>query len=162
MNPLKERTALTTKAITTLLASVLVASFAGTMLSMPQMIQSVNAQSEEGSENACKGRGELEKGRCTGPAESVSCEPTKVGGQDVKPISDTRCQASGTNQQIASECNKLKNEHPELNVVFKPGSGGRPPTPATCTFDVTVICPGGGEPIGLPSLECISKPGNRT
>jgi Sec-independent protein secretion pathway component TatC len=47
MNSLKERL-VTTKAITTLLTSVLVASFAGTMLSMPQMIQSVNAQSEQG------------------------------------------------------------------------------------------------------------------
>jgi hypothetical protein len=165
MNPLKERTALTTKAITTLLASVLVASFAGTMLSMPQMIQSVNAQSEQGSENACKGRGELENGRCTEPAtvtRTVTCK--EVFGQTPTPTAEDKCVA--TTSVAANQVNTAKETCTN--------AGGTPETPTTpgplkrvvCTYDATVTtkvtCPNDITPTPGPNPECLTKPGNRT
>jgi hypothetical protein len=69
----------TTKTATTLLTLVLVASFAGTMISMPQMIGSVNAQSSNA--NACPAGFTLKQGKCT---QTVTCQIvvgySKTGG----------------------------------------------------------------------------------
>jgi hypothetical protein len=59
----------TTNTTTILLALVLsVASFAGTIISMPQMIGSANAQSTQGSSQACPAGFTLQQGKCTHPA----------------------------------------------------------------------------------------------
>jgi hypothetical protein len=167
MNPFKERL-VTTKAITTLLTSVLVASFAGTMISMPQMIQSVNAQSEQGSENACKELpgATLERGQCIAPAESeLVCDPSSVGGVTATRTGDT-CTATTTlpankvnDFRKACEDIVVDGTHGTFTQANVPKSGDKIVTckfPATETFD----CPGDI----IPTSEglCITKPGNRS
>jgi hypothetical protein len=165
MNPLKERkTVITTKTITTLLASVLVASFAGTMISMPQMIQSVNAQSSQGSEHACKELpgATLERGQCTAPAEETTTFTcAKVFGNTPTPTGDPKTCTTSTQKPAGTETNAAKAECESAGGTADV-SGGNPKTikctyPATKT--VTFDCPGDIEPIGD---QCITKPGDRT
>jgi hypothetical protein len=54
--------------INTLLLAFVIASFAGTMISIPLMIGSAKAQSEQGLEHACppKGTETFSHGECTG------------------------------------------------------------------------------------------------
>lgn len=167
MNPLKERTELTTKTITTLLTSVLVASVAGIMISMPQMIGSVYAQSERGSENACKELpgATLERGKCTAPAQETriaTCDP--LFGQTPTPSSSDKCTASKT-QKAGTETNAA-----EAACKAMPGGSAKTEntgTPGekrvTCTYDAkittTFTCPNDIKPTGEL---CITKPGDRT
>jgi hypothetical protein len=164
MNPLKDRTALTTKAITTLLASVLVASFAGTMLSMPQIIQSVNAQSEQGSENACNGRGELKQGRCAEPAtETTTFTCKEVFGQTPTPTGEPKTCTASTQKAAGTETNTAKAEC-ESKGGTATVTGGQTKT-ITCKYPATetttFTCPGDIEPTPETHL-CLTKPGNRT
>ena len=113
----------TAKTATTLLTLVLVASFAGTMISMPQMIGSANAQS---SSNACPAGFTLKQGKCTqiatcqsSPIYSVTGGPFTNGTCTYICIDPTRCGTSTATlpaicpnggQLIGNEC------------VIKPGN----------------------------------------
>src|SRR5215211_2300406 len=166
MNRLKvRRTELTTKAITTLLTSVLVASFAGTMLSMPQMIQSVNAQSEQGSENACKELpgATLERGKCEAPAkETTTFTCAKVFGNTPTPTGDPKTCTTSTQKPAGTETNTAKAEC-ESNGGTANVSGDGTKT-ITCTYPatktVTFAC--SNPDINPIDGKCITKPGDRS
>jgi hypothetical protein len=150
MNPLKERTATTkAQAITTLfISSALLVGFMG-MISMPQMIGSANAQSSQGSENACKALpgATLERGQCTAPAEeSLICE--EVAGQTPTPDASGQCTVTGSPSAIGpNDC---------------PGDRSVNRGVATCKYAATVVfdCP--GDIIPTSEGQCITKPGDRT
>jgi hypothetical protein len=164
MNPLKERI-VTTKAITTLLTSVLVASVAGTMISMPQMIGSVYAQSERGSENACKELpgSKLEKGECTAPAkETITFTCASVFGKTPTPTGDPKTCTASTTAAAGTETNAKKAECESAGGKAET-SGGSTKT-ITCTYPatrtVTLAC-------SNPDIKpidgiCITKPGDRS
>jgi hypothetical protein len=76
----------TTKTATTLLTLVLVASFAGTMISMPQMIGSVNAQSSNA--NACPAGFTLKQGKCT---QLATCQDLVIYAKTGGPFADGTC-----------------------------------------------------------------------
>ena len=170
MNPFKERI-VTTKAITTLLTSVLVASFAGAMISMPQMIQSVNAQSEQGSEHACKELpgATLERGQCIAPATSeFVCDPSSVAGVAATPNDDGTCTTEPT-RLPASQVNDFRKACEDIVVDGTHGTFSQVNVPGnpsnkivTCQFPATetLDCPGDI----IPTSEglCITKPGNRS
>jgi hypothetical protein len=130
---------------------VIIAAFA--LISMPQMIGSANAQSEEASEHACPVPGyTLSKGECTAePIINFECQPSVLGNKIV--------QRSGTICTVTTEPELLtKNECEDLGGQFSVSPKEKHPT-VTCTFPATerITCPG-----DVPSTEegeCITKPG---
>ena len=148
MKLLKEKTEATTRAITTLfIGSALLVGFMA-MMSMPQMIGSANAVSEQGSAHACKIEGfTLSQGQCTAePKQTVTCET--IGGVTPTP-SGTTCTAVSKDIKEPA-CKALEGSFKGL-----PGGNKQCVFPAT----VTITCPGGVTP--TEEGECIIKPGNR-
>src|ERR671918_273026 len=128
----------------------IIAAFA--LISMPQMISPVNAQSDRASERACPvPRFTLERGECVAePITRPGTCPSTVEGFPVRPIGPTTCILIGPESAITSEfCDELEGERnvPPFSMV------------ATCTFTVTdeISCPGGVPP--TEEEECITKPG---
>jgi hypothetical protein len=173
MNLIKEgrRTRASTKAIRSLLIySSLIAGFMATIMSMPQMIGSVYAQSANASENACPVPGyTLSKGQCTAaPITQFTCEPSTLAGVPVQQ-SGSRCVVAGPESVInEGVCDGI--EGSTFNVIappppppptFPPGPPPPPPLPPTgvCEFPATetISCPGGVVP--TEGGKCITKPG---
>ena len=153
-----------------LLTSVVIASFAGTMISMPQMIGSANAQSEQGSEHACKELpgATLERGQCIAPAESESvCDPSSVGGVTAT-LNDGTQTCTATTTLPASQVNDFRKACEDIVVDGTQGTFSQVNVPrsgdkiVTCQFPATeeFACPGDI----IPTSEglCITKPGNRS
>ncbi|MDQ3836105.1 MAG: hypothetical protein M3270_04130, partial [Thermoproteota archaeon] len=154
-------------AITTLFISgALLAGFMA-MMGSPQMIVPAQAQSAQGSENACKELpgATLERGRCTAPADETTittCDP--FFGQIPTPSGD-KCTASST-QKAGTETNNAI-----AACQAMPGGSatiantGRPSEKiVTCTYDATVTivytCP--NDIVPTDDHLCITKPGDRT
>jgi hypothetical protein len=155
MNPLKG-TGAKKGSITLFIGStllVVVVGFMG-MVSMPQMIVSVNAQSERASERACPVPGfTLSRGECTAePITKLTCEPSSVAGETARVLPDSElCRATTTFESTGPFVNAC------TNIV---GSHNRPiPTGFECTFPATetITCPGDITP--TEEGECITKPG---
>jgi hypothetical protein len=121
------------------------------MISMPQMIGPVYAQSDRASERACPVEGyTLSQGECTADPiiQESKCEPSTLNGVPVRQVGDT-CTATARPGQITQEvCDSVN------------GMLTRDPKSVTCTFDATpttITCPGGVPP--TEERECITKPG---
>jgi hypothetical protein len=164
MKLLKEKSESTTRAITTLfIGSTLLLGFMA-MMSMPQMIGSAYAQSERGSERACKELpgATLERGQCEAPAkETVTFTCKSVFGQTPTPTGDPKTCTASTRTAPGQETQKAEQECTAAGGTPKT-TGGNPKT-VTCTYPatrtVTLTCPNDIEPI---DGKCITKPGNRS
>jgi hypothetical protein len=135
--------------------TLIIAAFA--LISMPQMISPVNAQSERASERACPTGFTLERGECTAvPITTLVCDPSTVGPSPaiLQPGTEL-CRAFAPNvdpagrQAFIQACNQI----PGRQLI--PGSFGS----LVCQFPATekITCPGGVIP--TEEGECITKPG---
>src|SRR6266487_1717697 len=129
----------TTKTTTALLSLALVASFAGTMISIPQMIGSANGQSK-----ACPDGTRPVQGQCvttTSAPATETCPSTVTGPSFTVPVTGPRggkCTATLIAQSLSNFrffCEQ------DLGGTFNNGAH-------TCTFQATLSCPNGGELIG--------------
>jgi hypothetical protein len=134
-------------------AFLIIAAFA--LISMPQMIVSADAQSEEASEHACPVPDyTLSKGECTAePIIKYECIPSSLDGVRAE-LSGTTCTITA---DFASDIDESDCESEPIGGQFtifkKLGT-------VTCTFDATEIgitCPGDVPP--TEEGECITKPG---
>jgi hypothetical protein len=152
MNPLKGTLA---KRRTLFIGSILLVGLMA-MISMPQMIGSANAQSEEASERACPVPGyTLSKGECTAEPTTteLTCDPSSVAGIPVEQ-SGSRCGVFGSPSVITQGvCNEI--EGGMFSIISQPGA----PLRALCEFPATEtpICP--GDVVPTEEGECITKPG---
>jgi len=79
------------------------------LIIMPQMIVSVNAQSEEASEHACPVPGyTLSRGECTAePIIKFECKPSSLGGMTAVLTNDQCTVRAGISDIQENECNEL-------------------------------------------------------
>lgn len=167
MNPLKgtgaKKGSITIFIGSTLLVVVVVIGFMG-MVSTPQMIVSVNAQSEEASERACPVPGyTLSRGECTAEptTTTLTCEPSSVAGIPVQQ-SGSACIAIGLLIVLTEEvCDEIEGSTFDTIVPPPPRPGAPPPPPpaGVCEFPATetISCP--GDVVPTEEGECITKPG---
>jgi hypothetical protein len=133
------------KSTNIVIASTLIIVTAFALISMPQMIVSVNAQSERASERACPLPGyTLSKGECTAePTTKLICEPSTVGGVEAILFESefvTFCEARSTTDELKKEdCTDIS-EDATYDV--------KKPDVAVCRFPPTetITCPGGVPP----------------
>ena len=131
---------------------------------MPQMIQSVNAQSEQGSENACKVEGfTLERGKCEAPAkETTTFTCASVFGNTPTPTGDPKTCTTSTQKPAGTQTNAAIAEC-ESKGGKADVSGGMTKT-ITCTYPatktVTLAC--SNPDIKPIDGKCITKPGDRS